>query len=897
MALRPITATIPPPTTSSLTTTTTTTAIQTGTQLVVGSETNTTTIGNMVTDVTLQPYIASRIISFFAYNMRPGHIMHVFFDGINVDEYCAPGIIPSTISNTADYRSIEKNGNWGEPIFSDSQGRVAGQFNIPEAKFKTGDRLLQICDVDNIALGSDSFTTISSSIFTASNLNLTKQSITLTTVNPTLSFVPVSNTVTTTNTSVVINRVRDIINVTAWYDPIAQALTINTPNGEAGIFATAIDIFFRQKSQATENGITVYLCEINNGYPDGRAILPFSTVHLDYSDINISLDSTVPTKFVFESPVFMNNGKEYAVIIRPDANDPDYQVFTANLGDTDISTNIQVFSQPVVGTAFYGATMNQWTALQKEYVKFNLYRANFSNNSTGSAVFENDDLDFIPVYNLSYSNTSLGLLPGDIVYQSVNTDPTTITSSVNGLMHYYDLQKELLYVDESTGNFTSNSFIQIHRFSNNYNRNTVGPNTSTLIAAADTGVLYDPKVNAFVTQFATITPAGTGLSFKYSGTSNTYLKETTEQTLTSGYETEFYDYERIVASKSNMPLVKSATINAFMTTDSEFLSPVIDTVRNQQLVIGNDVDAVGFNYNEFFSSGESKSKYISKPITLAVGQDAQDLQVTLTAFRPVGSDIQVWVKYQNGDDTESLANKTWTPLLNKSYELYSEPSNPDDFKEFTFVTPTGYGLIPTTGTITSTNTSVIIVGNNTIFDTELEAGWYINMKANTTYGESTRKIVSIANSTQLTLDKPFNTDYTDTSYYLVPPPTTAWSSKDYTLLLNGTVSVSTSDNSIIGVGTSFDTELTNQSILSIDGDRQQVVSIANSTYLTVGQPWATTATNVPYYNAQSSGLTYFNNDLNIFTHFIRFQIKVILQSDDTSKVPIIDDLRALALML
>ena len=134
------------------TTVTTTTSSRTGTQLVVQSQSNTTSVGNFVTDVNIQPYIANRIVSFFARNMRPNCRMHIFFDSVLVDSYCAPGIVPTSSYDSSDYNSIAKNGNWGDPIYSDSNGFVAGQFNIPAATFKIGDRVLEITDVNKVYL-------------------------------------------------------------------------------------------------------------------------------------------------------------------------------------------------------------------------------------------------------------------------------------------------------------------------------------------------------------------------------------------------------------------------------------------------------------------------------------------------------------------------------------------------------------------------------------------------------------------------------------------------------------------------------------------------------------------------------------------------------------------------
>ena len=901
--------------TNTTTTTTTTTSTSNGVQLVVQTQSNTVTVGNFVTDVSLQPYMAATTIGFYAYNMRPNQRLHVFFDSILVDQYCAPGIIPalqnagsgnnSVSLDTSSSNTVQLTGSWGAPIITDSNGHVAGQFNVPDGVFQTGDHIIELADVTSLALGNNAITTVASAGYTASNLNVTKKVVTLTTVNPILSVVPVVNTVSTTTTNVSITTIPDIVNISSYYEPIAQGLTINTPDNSAGVFATSLDIYFKQGSLVGNNGVTVYLCEINNGYPDGSAILPFSTVHLNYNEINTSNDSTVATRFTFESPVFLNNSTEYAFIVKPDNNDPDIQVYSANLGDIDLSTGVQVFSQPVVGTAFYGATMNEWTALQTEYIKFNLNVAKFTSGS-GDVYFNNSDMDYLSVYGVGYSNLSVTMLPGDTIFSSSNSTPNTVNTSINGTLAYYDSVKQLLYVDNSTGNFNTTTFLQIHRFANsaaaaNALSNSSFVNNSTLIAYANVSALYNPVIDDIVGQFSYITPSGTSINYDYKGTNNTYSVDSNYQSINIGTETEFYDYERIVASLSaevaSMGGNKSMTVHAKLTTDSQFISPLIDTVKNNTLLIRNLVDWPQVSYNEFFNNGLSRSKYISKIITLASGQDSEDLQIILSAHRPPGTDIKVYVKFLNGEDGDPISLKTWTPLNNQNYNLYCDPSNPSDFREYTFGTYTHYNLVQTTGTISSSNSSTTVTGNGTLFGQEIQVGYYINMAANSTFGETAGQVISIANTTSLTLNAPFNGNYSNSSYYVVVPPTTAWLSAASNTALTGTVTTSTTNNSIIGSGTNFTGQLMPGNIIGVDGDEQVVVSIANSTYLTVGTPWLTSNSGTTAYLVTPQGLTYQNSSGSLYTLFKQFQIKIILQSSDSSKVPLIDSLQALALQL
>jgi hypothetical protein len=992
-------------------------------QLVVTDKSEKIIDQNFVTDASYNFYIAERTVAFYGYGLRPNQKLHAFFDKILVDQYCTPGIIPTEIPNTSDYKSIQKNGNEGDSIVTNAAGIVAGWFRIPAGIFKTGDRVFELADADNLVSGTDAISTSASATFTASTLNVTKQHVTLTTVNPELSWqeikparaadgslidsdaVKVEKGIVdpTLNISVRIGEVRG-----TWCEPIAQGLTINTPGGEPGIFATSIDIFFKQKSKNVQNGVTVYICETLNGYPNGDKVIPYSMVHLPWANVAINnngvasyslttstSDAYKPrTNFKFPSPVFLNNNTEYAFVVKPDAGDPDYWTYSGILGDTDPVAKYQMSSQPVLGTAFYGATDKQWTALQNEYITFGLWRANFTQR-TGQAAFKNEPRDFISIYNVGSTETK-NVQAGDYVFKATSSDPATACTTVYAIVEGYDEVKNLIYAADSPGSFAADSYVQVHRFANTTLVTTPGPNSSTIVAWGNTGAIHDVKLDMLVPQVATISPAGTSLSFKYSGTSNTYVKDSDSYPVNVGTENEFFDKERIVASRTNeiahMSSNSSFRMYANLVTDSELVSPVVDLVKNKQLVLQNDIDPVTFIYDEFFNNGASKTKYISKVVTLAEGQDAEDIQVLIDAFRPVDSDIQVWVKFLNGEDQDNMTDKTWTPMFNTGSYAFSTPNNPNDIKEYVFTVPKFYGMIPLSGTITSTSACTTIVGVNTKFTTELEVGWYINMLSTTSNQEISKRVVSIVDDTHLVIDNDsaltgvvgFRVNYTAQPYFLVPPPTTPWLSTDTTLKLSGLVSTSITNNTITGLAsqfnantqvgnsteaititnantyytvndrvyyyvptgntavggltgntfyyiqasntttikltdvpggsvlnltasaltethsinsTNFTGELTPGSEIKINGDMQAVVSIANGISLTVGKPWTSAVTNYPGYVTAPNGLSYLNKSDSLYTSFKQFQIKVILQSNDSSRVPMVKNIRGLALQL
>jgi hypothetical protein len=890
--------------TRTTTTTTTSTSTQDVQQLAVGTSVTNYNLGNYVTNVGLNPYIAPRIISFMAFNMRPNATLHVFFDSVNVDQYCAPGKKAASVpaNQLADWQVVERTGAWGTAVKSDANGIVYGQFNIPSATFKTGDRTLELCDVSSIKVGNDAITTSASARFTGSNLNLTTQNITLTTINPTISVDSRQNSVVAvtqvSNTVVIPDPVGNGVNLhlNINYDPIAQVFNFATPKGEAGAFVTKLDLYFKQKSLMANNGVTVYICQTDNGYPDTSRILPFSTTHLDGPSINVSDTASVATTFTFEAPVFVAANVNYAFVVKPDGNDPDILVYFANLGDIDITTGGQVYSQPNNGTAFMGATASGWTALQTEYIKYTLYRANFS-QFVGDANFNNASRDNLLIKNLTYVNTTVGLMHGDTIYGAANTTPSTADTTKRGELFYFDTNKGLIYVDNVTTNFNGSVAVQVHRFANGTASLLASPNTTTLIATANLVSMFDVKTNALMPEFATLTPPGTEIRYDYTGTSNTRSVDTTAVNVVSGTETELYDYERLVVSRSNevsaMASAKSLKIHTTFVSDSSWLSPLIDTVRADMLSISNLVDPLStLIYDEMYNYGTALTKYVSDPIPLAAGQAAQDLQIIVSAYRPYSSYIKVYAKFVNSEDPEDISLKTWTPLVGLNDEnTFSMFGNTSDFKEMTFKVPMQYRTYTLPGTITSVASSTV-TGVGTTFLTDLAVGRYIAVK-----GDQFKKVVSIANNTSLGIDVPFTSNPSANAYLLVPPYTTAYRAQSNTKLLTGTVTTSTTTNIVTGTSTKFQTELQPGVVFATSGDGQVVVSIANNTQMTVGTPWSANNTNANGYIVTEAGLNYLNSSRALFSQFNKFQIKIVLLSDDSSKVPILDDVRAIAMQL
>jgi len=883
----------------------------------VQSRSSSQVVGCSVTDSTIQPYIRPRIVAFRCHALKPGANIHVFCDGVNVDQYCAPGHITTdpTIDSSCgsmDYNCVDRDGTWGDDINCDDKGECVGHFNIPEQTFRTGEHTFEFADVNDLVNKANNITCYGKGGFTAGDIPVTKQMSTPSTVNPGISSSLGGGIISTividsgpiTNNATVITPTPAPTPTLNDCDPYSQIFTVTTPNGEAGIHGISLDLFFKSKSLTSNTGVTSYICEVANGVPDSTKILPYSQCHMDHDKVNISDDASEKTTFAFDSHVFMCNDKDYAFVVCPDGDDPDYQLHHAQYGNNCITTGNPVYNLPNIGSCFYGGAGSQWIPIPNECCKFNLNRANFT-QSAGICVHNNDDHDYLYLHNnLSLTgNFSINkIIPGDICYGATSTSPATCNLAVKGELNFHDDLDNIAHIKKSTGFFNTVPVCQFHRFPNS---SVSTPNSSTLVCTANVFGCYDPKMNACMPKYSILAPAGTQFSHscKRTTTSRTSVSKDTQTppSLYEGSEVEFHDNECAVLSKSNETSytsnTKSLTIQTTLQTDSSLISPIINRVQSSAVIIENLIDPISSNYNEFFNYGASQSKYISQIVTLAAGQDSQDIVVYLTAYRPPGTDIQVWVKFLNAEDTDPISAKTWAPLRNTGLNMYSSPTNANNYHEFSFVTCSYYPMLQCTGTITANTASPNVAGSSTLFTTELQTGWWISSLGNTSVSEELEQIVSIQSNTSMILDSSFLVNHISNNFFLVAPPTTPWVSTSKSKQITGTVTANSGSAVVTGSATNFQTDFNYTSIIGINGDQQKIVSIANSTSLTVGAPWSSNVSGANAYNVTTSGLTYLNSNNMIFTSFKQFQIKIILQSNNTAVVPILKDLRAIYLQL
>ena len=125
-------------------------------------------------------------------------------------------------------------------------------------------------------------------------------------------------------------------------------------------------------------------------------------------------------------------------------------------------------------------------------------------------------------------------------------------------------------------------------------------------------------------------------------------------------------------------------------------SPAIDldrvTLYHTHNLISTEAE-IGSSEDYVKNGGNSEARYITRIVTLADGQDAEDLRVYLTAYKPSGSNIFVYYKILAAEDNDTMADVRWIPMeLNEAQGFtaatrYSSSENKDDFLELTYDVP------------------------------------------------------------------------------------------------------------------------------------------------------------------------------------------------------------------
>jgi len=385
--------------------------------------------GTKVVDISVVPYIRSQAISFVVTGLKPNTLVNAYFNGEDVTDYCRYYTLPVDNGSQVTFSDINNlelgvflsqyeaaASTVGDGLYVNAAGELIGQFFIPANKFRVGSHIFKIEDDNGTTSAAAQYIASGIATFFEEGIISTRWS-------------NVRQDALSDIQNSVVNRLvqsnPSTFNASSFGDPMAQTFVVETNTD--GIFVTKVDLYFKTKSSSKK--FTVQIRETINGVP-GNKIVPFSTVTLGASAINASTDAETATTFTFESPVYLKNNTEYALILLPENNTDEYELWVSELGQQKIGTTETITQQPYVGSLFIPSNNTSWVQLEDEDLKFTLYKGVFGTSPTTI------NLKSAPIDYITFSTTgetSYELKAGDVVKVYDDTQTTlTGTSAVSG---------------------------------------------------------------------------------------------------------------------------------------------------------------------------------------------------------------------------------------------------------------------------------------------------------------------------------------------------------------------------------------------------------------------------------------------------------------------------------
>lgn len=361
-------------------------------------------IEDITKDVTIQPYVRSRTIQFYAADMKPNTQLYAFFDGIDVTKHCMR--LPNA-NDTADSARLAIFG--ASELTTDENGTIVGMFRIPAQTFFNGEKKFVLTNNPKNDGNADVETSRAETSYFAGGLTLTKQTHTLNVVTPDFrrdvetelrtttstrrettvqeradvsKLIPMPNGTFATNTP---SGRRTFYDANGKFlyneDPIAQAFQV-----DSSCFISKVGVYF-ENVDLNSNEIWFDIRQMINGYPV-KEFITRKTYKVDDIKNFVSKDASKEFICEFDVPVYVDESMSYCVVVG--GYSPETRIHISRLGEQLLNQpGVQLESPPLMYTMFRSLNGETWNAMQTDTMKFNLYRCIFK--ALDSTIVLNND--------------------------------------------------------------------------------------------------------------------------------------------------------------------------------------------------------------------------------------------------------------------------------------------------------------------------------------------------------------------------------------------------------------------------------------------------------------------------------------------------------------------------
>ena len=424
-------------------------------------------------------------------------------------------------------------------------------------------------------------------------------------------------------------------------DPLAQSFTVGgevqaptvIDGGDQdnnGAYVSAVDLYLSHKPSG-DDPLIVDIRTVELGTPTLISVgLPKT---LRPNEVNVSDTGEVATHVVFDEPIYLEGGREYAIVLLAPTTDQ-YEAWIARMGEKTVNTqslpdaeSVRYTRQFATGSLFKSQNGSVWTPSQYEDLKFKLYKCNFTSNS-GTAFFYNPSLDSSNGYVPNIDNNPIRTLPKQVtigISTNNNTSDIGILESIG---------------TKVTGSNSTNGF--------GYIAAAGGPAANIIVT--DGGSNYITDANNICDTF-TVSGIGTGLVLDLAATNGVI---DTVGVAFSGHGYRVGDVVGIVTSGMSSKTGTGAllTINAI---------DVIDTLQLSG-VQGQD----GSSATDTFQSGDDIKYYNSANTLTAFAGDAEIIGARTFEHSGVNDGKHIRVNHFN-HGMYSTTNKVKLSNIKSSY--------------------------------------------------------------------------------------------------------------------------------------------------------------------------------------------------------------------------------------
>ncbi len=726
-------------------------------------------------------------------------------------------------------------------------------------------------------------------------------------------------------------------------DPLAQTFNVNNNDGSDGVYLTKVDLFFKQKDSSL--GATIHIRQTENGYP---APFVLGEKFLTNSSINVSNNGSTATTVTFDTPVFLKSGSDYSVVVIPEQYSPEFLLWVGETGVPDIANTALISNQNWgAGVMFLSSNDTAWTPFQGEDIKFKVYVANFTKTSA-TLVLENAPYEF-----LSLSNNSGTFTPREEVAQKSNTylSGTFTSNTTSAVVNTTSSQTSALTVGDYVLIVAANTLVA------KSGTVTVGSTSITNVTGTSTDFVneYDPGdyliINGNVrevvsiansTQLTLDAPLSASVSANvHSGvteklqisrvnavnTTSVTLKDTPLYQINGG--TTYYGaIQKVVRATIDVIEDSSLILKDSNAANSSFKFEAGKSIVGEESQATATITAVDDRTVNFL---ESHMRYIAPPTTSVTQIQNIDSLAGSGANSVIMEGVSNSVKYEG--EIKSRSNEITSG--SKSLKVYANLNRANTFSTVAPVVdtvPVSAVLLKniinndyTDETTRYGNSQVRYISKNVILADGLDAedmkvyitaykptssnilvyAKILSSDDNQSFDDRDWTLLQQVTEANLYSDSLDESNYIEYEYgFSLTPPSSS---------LVGVIT-SSSNTTLTGSGSTFSSSLVANDVIKVvqsntltGYDIAVVDTVANNTSLTlkantsfsgiasiekVTQPGAAFK-----YNRESNIVTYFDSTRGRHSLYKTYAIKVVLVSSSSKYVPILKDVRALAVSI